>query len=217
MIGFLSGLVCAGVLPAVLPVYDPRHIFWAASPGMGVFLFYLLRMARGRPALVAIALGTLLIPLGVSKFQLARASSRAQYVQLDDCPILRNMNIPTEDGEMWLGTWHAIQGYTRKHPDTAIVIYGLRALYATLVPNLTNAHPFYIYFSYHPVPRDFFPRREAFIREFKPLVLGESEGIKPFEEQLSYQYQKHKIIQNFGYRELYTISRLGDVILQPGP
>jgi hypothetical protein len=217
MIGFLSGLVALGSYLQYYPVYDARHIFWAAAPGMGVFVFYVCRMARGQRLLVAIALGTLLAPLAVTKFQLARAKLCTPYVQLADCPILRNMKIPAEEAEKWIGTWHAIQGYTRQHPNTAIVVYGIRALYATLVPNLTNAHPFYIYFMQHPAPPGLFERRDAFIREFKPLVVAENDGIRPYREEMSYQYQRANVIDKFGYRELFTIAKLGDVFLQPGP
>jgi hypothetical protein len=217
VIGFLSGLVALGSYMQFYPIYEPRHIFWAVSPGMGVFLFYVLRMARGRRVLVALALGTLLVPLGVAKFQLAHTKLAAEYVQIDDCPVLRGMSISPPVADLWRTAWHAIEGYCREHPDTAIVVYGVRPLFATFVPNLTNAHPFYIYASNYPVPPDLFPRREAFIRRFKPLVVTEGEGIEPLRPEMGYNYQKRNMINRFGYREFCTIPYIGTAILRPGP
>jgi len=223
--GFVCGLVSLASWMQYYPVYDHRHVFWAVAPGIGAFLFYVLRLARGRVLPLTIALGTLLVPLAVYKVELGRKNLAAGYVRFDESPVLRGMSIPVEEQDQWASVLAALARYNREHPDTTMVIYGIKAMYATLVPNLTNAHPYYIYFQSHPLPPGLFARREEFIRKFKPLVLAEDWRVTVNGREVSrgdsihedgFEYQKNNMIRNFGYRELVKIGETGDVILQPG-
>jgi hypothetical protein len=223
--GFVCGLVALASWMQYYPVFDPRHVFWAVSPGIGAFLFYVLRLVRGRVLPLSIALGTLLVPLAVYKVDLARKNLASGYVRFDQSPVLRGMYIPIEERDKWASVLAALERYNREHPDTAMVIYGIKAIYATLVPNLTNAHPFYIYFQDHTIPPGLFARREEFIRKFKPLVFAEDWRLtmdgrdltKPDSvHEYGFEYQKNNMIKNFGYRKLIEIGKTRDVILEPG-
>jgi hypothetical protein len=223
--GFVCGLVALASWMQYYPLFDHRHVFWAVSPGIGVFLFYVLRMLRGRVLPLSIALGTLLVPLAVEKVNLARKNLTAEYVHFDDWPVLRGMSIPVEEKDQWASVLEALRQYTHEHPDATMVIYGTKAIYATLVPNLTNADPYYIYFQNHTIPPGLFAHREAFIRKVHPLIFTEDSRAKIGGREVSmndavhesgYVYQKNNMIENFGYTELVKIGSTGDALLRPG-
>jgi hypothetical protein len=170
--GFLCGLVSLASWSQYYAVCCPAHTYWALSPAFGAFLFYLLGVARGQS--LPVALGVLLAaaPLAVRDVGMAREKLGMQFVEVDH-PVLRGMLVPERDGSTWFAVVAALEEYTRAHPDASIVIYGEKAIYGVLVPDLRNATPFFWYYQHLRVPPDTFQKRLEFIARRKPLILFE--------------------------------------------
>jgi hypothetical protein len=213
--GCACGLVALASWTQYFPVPTPDHMFWALAPGCGAFVFALRTLARGRALAVVLGVVIVLAPRLIREAGSAWETWALPYARVGGSPVLCGMLVPQEDASQWAAVLGALGDYTAAHPDATLVIYGEKAIYAALVPDLRNAAPFFVYLEHCPVPADLFARRRAFIRDRKPLLLFEEytlPGIRdtvpeaPNDPKL-YANQRAAVLAEFRYVTLVGFTR----------
>ena len=110
------------------------------APGIGVFAFFVLRLAPGRPLAITLALGVLMMPTVLQRSALAVETLLRPRVTLQNPPVFTGMRLLPKDAAALSPFLAALDDYIAKHPKTAMLIDGgAAAIY--LPSSRTSATP----------------------------------------------------------------------------
>jgi hypothetical protein len=172
--GYLAGLVALASWTQYYPLGDSWHGWWALAPGIGVFAFFILRLAPSRPLAVASVLGVLMMPTVLQRSTQAVGVLLQPRITVRNPPVLSGMRLLLADHAALSPFLAALDGYVAKHPETALLVNGAHAaIYLTLVPDLSNPSNIWYYDRLYPIPRpgEVEACRREFIRNRRPLVV----------------------------------------------
>ena len=151
------------------------HGWWALAPGIGVFAFWMLRLARNRALAVTLALGVLVLPLVLQRTTQAVRTLLVPRVTVRSPAGARGDEAPAEEAtphcrRSW-PPWTIISRSTRRRPCSSTVVDA--AIYTPLVPDLRNPSNIWFYDRFFPIPRpdEVEARRREFIRDRRPLLV----------------------------------------------
>jgi hypothetical protein len=162
-------VVCfaAASLTQFYPVFEPRHVFWAATPALGV-LAWLCWEVSGRRTLLVVALGvTFLVPPATLAWE--RAGDRVGIMSApapSAVPSWAGMRVTPDFLERYGPLVKALEREYRERPDAPMLMMGPDALWLTLGTNLSNPDRYFVSW---PVMGDA-ERRARFIARERPLI-----------------------------------------------
>ena len=174
------------------PRADVRHCFWAAAPMIGLFSFAAwISLARTRSTVRVV--GVCLILFLVFGFDVSyRAYSGLHkltkvYVKMEEPPILRGMYTTTEKMETYREISHALNKAIESNTSHYLVNLTNDAMYSTFVGYQPNYHPMYVdWGAYNDfVYSDFKERRQNFLTDKRPLLLGSQSTVIPETEWMN--------------------------------
>lgn len=171
--GYLAGLVALASWTQYAPYGDNVHGWWALTPGIGVFAFFVLRLAPRRPLAITLALGALMMPTVLQRSVLAVERLLQPRITLQSPPAFSGLRLQPQEAAALTPFLAVLDDYIAKHPKTAMLIDGgPAAIYLPLVPDLSNASNIWFYDRSFPIPRpeEVEARRREFIRDRKPLL-----------------------------------------------
>lgn len=174
--------VCLGSWMQLYPIDEGQHLFWALTPMLG-FALWAAWEASGRKT-AAVALLTVLLwhPHVPDVLRGAYTKLGGPWVTLAEPPVLAGMRVRPEDARDWTRLGDAVAGYLARRPRVPLMVEGPDALYATLVPNLTNPAPLFVVWP--GLDDDGLAARVRFIAENRPLVFAQQNAREPVRQAL---------------------------------
>jgi hypothetical protein len=172
--GYVASLVALASWTQYFPLGNNVQGWWSLAPGIGVFAFWILRMAGNRALAVTLALSVLVLPLVLQRATQAVRTLLVPRVTIRDPALLAGMRLLPKDAAALSPFLAALDDYIAKHPKTALFIDGAdTTIYASLVPDLHNPSNIWFYDRSLPIPRpeEVEARRHEFIRVRRPLLL----------------------------------------------
>lgn len=186
------GLISLASWHQYYPMPCPRHLFWAASPGIGLATYALWRALGDRVAAAWIALGLVAVPLVTADAHEANFTLSQRLVPIEGVPILAGMRTTPNQAAELMQVHTVIRDYeAARAAATAILVDGEDALWAAFAGDLRNPGPLYV--NWGPLRGGGLSRqksrREAFIRELQPLVVvAGGRDRRPSEVERRYGY-----------------------------
>jgi hypothetical protein len=163
----------------VYPVPCAGHIFWAISPGLGVFIYLCWKWSRLEAWRCSLTLLLLLLPAGFEKYQLARLKLLQSSVTLQSPALLNGMRVDPQQARALQRVDDMMQKLLASNPDQSVLLYGDNALYLTWFKNGENPSPYYIRWV-DLLDRSERLKRAAFIQRKQPVLLFQN-NIKELE------------------------------------
>jgi hypothetical protein len=171
--GYIASLVALASWTQYFPLGINNYGWWALAPGIGVFAFWMLRLAGNRALAVTLALSVMVLPLVFQRATQAVRTLLVPRVTLQNPAVLAGMRLLPKDAAALSPFLAALDGYIAKHPKTALLVDGPNAIYSTLVPDLHNPSNIWFHDRLLPIPRpeEVESRRHEFIRDRRPLLV----------------------------------------------
>lgn len=180
-------------LPQLYPVYESRHIYWAATPALGVLAWVIFIAAR-RQVLVIVGLAAIfLIPGIVTNVKGAYDRATSAWVS-SPVPFgaLDGMRLSQSFVDYYGGMMRALADAYAKRPDAPILNMGNDGLWNALGENVENADPYFVAW---PVVGNPAARAEFIYRE-KPIIWYEHPDrnlpVRSYAAALGYRVAHHE-------------------------
>ncbi|MEI6633053.1 MAG: glycosyltransferase family 39 protein [Chlamydiota bacterium] len=175
------------------PLPCARHVYWGATPMVGLYLYLLIVLWRGENAsgirasctspktlcalLVTLCMTAPLAACIVSNIRagiLTLQRAATECVTVEYPPVLRRMRVPRAAAAVYADAARTINGYLDSHPSTQFITLGQDALYLVFTERTPKVHPMYV--NWRWINRSVYPdyRRTmtGYIHEHKPLILS---------------------------------------------
>ncbi len=179
----------------IYPISDPRHLYWAAAPALGLLVWVLYVASGRRVALVALIGVTLFGPAAFTSIE--SASTRIDNFSADPAhgPLrLEGMHVTPAFNEKYGGLIAALKRAYVRHPDAPIIGMTREPLWLTLGTNMANADKYFFRWGGLPPVAPPFPVVAEFIWNQKPLILIENwpwftptPSMNPYQEIVGYR------------------------------
>lgn len=159
------------------PIPCVRHMFWAAIPMFGVFV-YLLQVFWQRPWTKTLRVGVLclllLYPALTIGDRIDHAVKRfAIETRTVDIPGLRGMrNIPIE-ADVYLRLQSDLARIPAEFQQLPYLNYTPHAIFCIFFPQQRNHHPMFVNWKNDVYP-DYTERTSEFVKEYHPVIIGVS-------------------------------------------
>lgn len=183
------------------PLPDLHHVYWAATPMIGLLSYFVWKMVQFRnTALRAVLTSSILgmVCFGDIRTHLYCADHKIhgpgrpyvpgtstcslfdseKYVDISNPEILRGMKARKEVAELYDNIAQIIEEYVNMHPDLKIITDGPDALYLCFVENSQNFHPFFVMsepwrtrFKFDTLYMDYDQKLGEYVRSKRPLIL----------------------------------------------
>jgi hypothetical protein len=233
---FIAGLVALAAWVQYYPWGDYIHGWWALAPGIGVFAFFVLWLARGRTIIATLALGALVLPLILQRSAQAVTTLLKPCLTIRSPLVLSGMKLPRREGAVLSPFLAVLDGYLNEHPQTALLVDGSEAvIFASVPADLRNPSNIWWYDRIIPIPRpdEIEARRRKFIRDRRPLVvfglLSDPDPPQPLAPKALKLYQHsievnrdreahlEDILRDENYLELARVENKGLTLVLVGP
>lgn len=182
----LIAFFAAASLVQVYPIGDARHIYWAATPALGLLTWFLYRAAAMRAALVVCLAVTVFMPAVVASVSNARVRAgnfteevRHSPERLDGIRVTGAFNV------RYGGLIGSLLNQYDARPDAPIVGTTREPLWLTLGENTANAENTFMRFGAFPPTPPTVASTAAFVARERPLVLIENWPGSPLQLDLS--------------------------------
>lgn len=172
------------------PVLCARHVYWAATPMIGLVSYFAYTIFPARMKLSGKALSLFVIFSFFGYDIVARTmegidKAAQSYVQLERPHVLAGMKLSEGGFKYYVEVQTIIDDYMGKYPERTVISMGSDALYLTFQRNNNNFHPLYVYWedmiALYP---DYNVRLAKYIKEKKPLIFSNK-----------YQYPGYRILK----------------------
>lgn len=184
--------VCFASWLQYYPLPDDRHCYWAVSPMIGLFFYFLYEIcfknqSRHEMRLCLTIMVVLSLCYGEFSFRVFSGIKRLEQerVQISVPKVLKGMNLSQRDAIYYKKAGKVLDCYSEKHLDRTIITTGRNALYLTFIQRSGNFHAFYVGFflpnllSLYP---DYYEKLNIFVKERKPLLVETKEKFKGYVE-----------------------------------
>lgn len=178
------------------PVPCIRHMFWGATPILGLFVFLLSRFIPVRSGLLAIGIVFIATPLAWQRFQEGQVHLRSAVDGQSLGTPFEGMR-PYRDANRGGASWYVSfdsdivwflnlrKQLQRQYRNVPVLLSGNDAMLALLTENLENAGPYYVTWKELAGFIDE-NERSLFIRSRRPLILIQAEtGTEPVVPQMA--------------------------------
>jgi hypothetical protein len=233
---YLAGLVALASWAQYYPWGDNIHGWWALAPGIGVFAFWMLRLAGNRALAVTLALGVLVSPLIFQRSAQGATTLLQPRVTVRSPLVLSGMRLTRREGAAWLPFLAALDGYIEEHPKTALLIDGSEAvIFTTVAPDLSNPSNIWWYDRILPIRRldEIEAHRRKFIRDHRPVLVfalrsdpappehPTPKALKNYQHSIQVNRDRRahleEIVRDDHYRELARVVDGGLTLVLVGP
>lgn len=170
------------------PVTCIRHVYWAATPIIGVVIYFFytqifsdssLHKHRLIKTLVFFAICALVFgPDITTRIQVGRQKIATKYVLLDNPKVLKHINLSTEEAAFYSNTYQEINNYIQRKGDTNLITIGANPLYLTFGKS-TNFHQVYVNWASanESIYQEYPEIKDKYIAINKPLIISMWEQI----------------------------------------
>lgn len=179
------------------PVLCIRHVYWAATPMIGLFTYFAYTVFPRRMKLCGTALTTFVIFSFFGYDIVDRAmegieKADQQFCKLEKPNVLAGVNLSGGGLKYYLEIQGLIDDYMKKHPESGVISIGMDPLYLTFQHNNNNFHQVYVNWeemvAFYP---DYNGRLAKYIKEKKPMIVS-----------TKYQYPGYRLEKFLAYMNL---------------
>jgi hypothetical protein len=160
------------------PVTDIRHVFWAATPMVGITIYLLYELSKSvsqKRIVIKFLLFIFLIWAFFYpdiRYRISNGYKKItnHYYSLKEPKILVGMKLSKDEATFYSQTYTSIINYKKTHGDVNFITISPNALYLTFAQS-NNFHPFYASFGNTIYP-DYYIIRNNYISEHKPIIMS---------------------------------------------
>ena len=120
------------------PVNDSWHVYWAISPSIGIFIYWVNDLFKNKIWLQAF-FGCWLLSLACTQLPGTYRKLTAPYATVKD-PVLSGIRLPIPRAETFRKLVDRLHELSAQHGDRPIVLEGVDPFYACLTRDLRNSH-----------------------------------------------------------------------------
>ncbi len=197
----LIALFCAASFIQIYPIPDPRHLYWAATPALGL-LAWLLFVVVGRRALILVLLGLTVFGPSLAS-SVDRAATRVDNfseVPAGSPSRFDGMRVTPAFNAQYGGLMRALEAAYAHDPRAPIVGMTREPLWLTLGTSMANAEKYFLRWGGFPPVAPDYAAIDAFVATERPLILIENwPGFEPQPSMAPYE-------EIIGYRTAYPRS-----------
>jgi len=165
--------------PQYYPVTEERHLFWAASPMIGLFVYVLneffSRFLRSSWAPRVAVLTSALFFVGggaLTRYERAMERFEGNSVTLEKPPAIAGIRVKETDAENYMAVYNVLSLARKRFPEKSIITTGYDALYLCFLPTSENWHPMYVFFDIGVEVYPAFPSAlKKYIEKNKPIII----------------------------------------------
>lgn len=161
------------------PVTCLRHVYWAASPMIGLlsYLIWTMPVPKSKMFRVVITLGVLFLVFNLdisTRVNAGLIKLKQNNAQIKVPKVLTGMKMTPSEAAYFTQVGEAINRYEISHPNTSLITTGPDALYLTFTKNTENFHPVYVSWGagIDYIYPDYSIKLRKYIKDKKPLIIG---------------------------------------------
>jgi len=165
------------------PITDIRHLYWSATPAIGVVIYFLYQQIFGKLTIKRYLISRIFIFLlactAIFGLDIANRISIGitriflPYQIISEPSVVRNIKLTKEEAEFYSDTYKTINQYIKIHGQTNFITIGANALYLTYTKS-TNFHPMYVNWKSinESIYKDYPRIKDNYIKDHKPIIIA---------------------------------------------
>ncbi len=183
----------------IYPIPDSRHLYWAASPALGILAWAFYVASGRRPWIVIFAANTIFVPMVVTNVQRADERAARFSESVAHAPDrFAGMRVTNDFNARFGGLIGALEAQYRRTPDAPIIGSTRETLWLTLGENMSNADKYFLRWGgFPPVPPDFRRVGVAIWEQGALLLVQNWPGFEPRPSVRAYT-------KRLGYKVVYS-------------
>jgi hypothetical protein len=175
------------------PSPDAQHIYWSATPMLGLFVLCLYQIIRDffirrfripdhmTQYLVIVFCILFFRPDVTYRINMAVNEMHATHYFVDQPAVLKHIALSKDEADFYEDAFLQIEKYFLDNPHGNVITTGPNALYLTFDGRIKNFHPMYVNWGWanEKLYADYPSRLSQYIKMNKPLIVAFSQQIPP--------------------------------------
>lgn len=189
-------LFCLSTLAELMPWNHDPHAFWALTPAIGLFLFWVHKLFKKNDVFVFVTLALCFGALGISsgEYAINRLMEDPPRIELQTPRIFRGMKVPPQEAQRWEITQKVVGDYLALAPNAPALVIGEEPVWATLVSNASNAGYYWATSTYFS-KTDWEEKAKTFISGNRPIIFHLQDEWPINRERLEKEFHYEKIME----------------------